>query len=91
MHIHFSNPIIFVLNQGILTSKNEDYPSRHKDVVKTSYKRLNFGLKDVLDWSEMKVATTFFQDVVKMSPRRRFQDIMKTSSGGLENVFRKTS
>ena len=29
---------------------------RRKDVVK----RLNFGLKDVLDWSEMEVATTFF-------------------------------
>ena len=31
-------------------------PRRHKDVVK----HLNFGLKDVLDWSEMEVATTFF-------------------------------
>ena len=34
-------------------------PSRHKDVAKTSQKRLSFGLKDVLDWSEMEVATTF--------------------------------
>ena len=42
-------------------------------------KRLNFGLKDVLDWSEMEVATTFFQDIVKTSSRRRFQDILKTS------------
>ena len=35
-------------------------PSRHKDVAKMSLKRLIFGLKDVLDWSEMDVATTFF-------------------------------
>ena len=51
------------------------YPSRHKDVAKTSQKRLNFGLKDVLDWSEMEVATTFFKDVVKTSSRRRPQDV----------------
>ena len=30
--------------------------TRCKDVVKTSY----FGLKVVLDWSEMEVATNFF-------------------------------
>ena len=35
-------------------------PTRHEVVVKTSSKRLNFGLKNVLDWSEMEVATTFF-------------------------------
>ena len=35
---------------------------RRKDVVK----RLNFSLKDVLHWSEMEVATTFF----KTSSRR---------------------
>ena len=45
-------------------------PSRHKDVTKTSEKRLNFGLKDVLDLSEMEVATFFFQDVAKTSSRK---------------------
>ena len=38
----------------------ENLPSWHKDVVKTSYKRLNFGLKNILDWSEMEVAKTIF-------------------------------
>ena len=28
--------------------------------TKTSQKRLNFGLKDALYWSEMEIATTFF-------------------------------
>ena len=37
-----------------------DSSSRHKDVAKASWKPLIFGLKDVLDWSEMKVTTTFF-------------------------------
>ena len=31
-----------------------------EDVAKTSYKSLNFGLKDVLDWSEMEVSMTIF-------------------------------
>ena len=44
------------------------------DVLKTSSRRLNFGLKDVLDWSEMEVAT-FFKDVVRTSSRRRAQDV----------------
>ena len=40
--------------------KLDKYPSRHKDVAKTSQKRVIYGLKDVLDWSEMEVATAFF-------------------------------
>ena len=35
-------------------------PCRRNDVAKTSWGRLNFGFIDVLDWSEMVVATTFF-------------------------------
>ena len=38
----------------------ENLPSWHKEVVKTLYKRLYFGLKNILDWSEMVVAKTFF-------------------------------
>ena len=43
-----------------MNSLPKDLPSRHKDVANRSRKRLNFGLKDVLDWSEIEVATTFF-------------------------------
>ena len=46
--------------QGVWGTIEQLLPSRHEDVVKTSSKRLNFGLKGVLDWSEMEVATTFF-------------------------------
>ena len=61
---------------------------RRKDVVKTSY----FGLKDVLDWSEMEVATTFFNDAVKTSSSRRAQDLFyETSSRPLPGDILKTS
>ena len=43
-------------------------------------RRLNFGLKDALDWSEMEVATTFFKDVVRTSSRKRPQDILQETS-----------
>ena len=43
----------------IVNKKNE--PSRPKDVFKTSIKRLFFGLRDALYWSEMEVATTFLE------------------------------
>ena len=39
----------------------------------------------------MEVATTFFKKVVKTFCRRHFQDILKTSSGGLEYVFTRSS
>ena len=69
------------------------YPSRHKDVAKTSQKRLNFGLKDVLDWSEMEVATTFSQDVFQeTSSRRLLGEVLKTSSTRHpQEVFQETS
>ena len=39
-------------------------PEWHSDEqpadTKTSQARLSFGLKDILDWSEMEVATTYF-------------------------------
>ena len=54
--------------------------SRHKDVAKTSWKRLNFGLKDVLHWSEMEVTTSFFEEVFKTSLR----DVLKTSLRSLK-------
>ena len=34
---------------------------------------------DFLDWSEMKVATTVFEDVFKTSSIRRHQDFIKKS------------
>ena len=75
---------------------NRLLPSRHKDVAKTSQKRLNFGLQDVLDWSEMEVATTCLEDVVKTSSRRRSQDVLpgdvlKTSSRRRpQDIFQET-
>ena len=60
--------------------ESSNVPSRHKDVAKTSQKSLNFGLKDVLDWSQMEVATTFFSDVVRTSSRRRPKDVFQKTS-----------
>ena len=62
-------------------------------LAKTSQERLNFDLKDVLDWSEMEVATTFFSDnVVNTSSTRRPQDVFqKTSSRPLPGDLLKTS
>ena len=56
-------------------------PIRHKDVAKTSVKRLIFGLKDVLDWSQMEVASRRLPgDVLKTSSRKRPQDHFQKTS-----------
>ena len=64
----------FFYNRRFSSFKNEKKPQptqrRRKDVVK----RLIFGLKDVLDWSEMEIAMNFFYDVVKTSSKRRPRD-----------------
>ena len=44
-------------------------------------KRLNFGLKDVVDWSEMEVATTF------LSSRRCPQELLKEVLRRLQGLF----
>ena len=51
------------------------------------------NIKDVLDWSEMEVAMTFFKDVVKTSSRRRFINVFQeTSSRRLPgNIFKTSS
>ena len=53
------NSLLLVISTLALV-KAQCIPSRHKDVAKTSEKRIIFGLKDVLHWSPMEVATTFF-------------------------------
>ena len=81
-----------ILNHNLCSCVHEAWnwlrPSSHKNVTKTSWKRPNFGLKDVLDLSEMEVATTFLYDVVKTSPGdvlktswRRLKEVLKTFSG----------
>ena len=60
-----------------------------EDVAKTSYKRLNFGLKDVLDWSEMEVSTTIFLLVFETKIKtflRRLCDVFVSAGKGL-NIY----
>ena len=52
----------------------EKYFAEYSADIKTSLKRFNFGLNDILDWSEMKATTTIF----RMSPRRLKGDVLKT-------------
>ena len=49
---------------------------RRKDAVKY----LSFGFEDVLDWYEIEVATTFFEDVVKMFSKKRPKDAFQETS-----------
>ena len=52
----------------------EKYFAKYSAEVKTSLKRLNFGLNGILDWSEMKAMTTIF----RTSPIRLKGDVLKT-------------
>ena len=66
---------------SFLPSLQTVQPIRHKDVAKTSEKRLIFGLKDVLDWSQMEVASRRLPgDVLKTSSRKRPQDHFQKTS-----------
>ena len=76
-------------------------PQRHTKGIETSKilikathstQRPRKDVKDLLDWSEMEVATTFLYDVVKTSSRRRPQDVFqKMSSRHLPGNVLKTS
>ena len=57
----------------IVNKKKE--PSRPKAVLKTSIKRLFFGLRDGLYWSEMEVSTTFLEKL----QRRLAEEVHETS------------
>ena len=53
--------VILIMKQKLifLKARGEKQP-RHKAIAKTLQKRLNFGLKDVLDSSETEFTKTFF-------------------------------